>query len=146
MTAAMRLASCTVVLLVVSGCGGGDRVKLYPVTGSVSVDGQPPEGLVLIFHPEGAGGQAGSASTDASGSFRAVFDGNPGLPAGRYAVTANWPDPAKRNEGGMSMGQTADPPDLLKRRYALPTRSQIKVEVTDKAVEMPAIELTTKQR
>lgn len=146
MAAAIRLVSCALVLAVLSGCGGGDGVKLFPVSGTVSVDGQPPTGLVLIFHPEGTGGQAGSASTDAGGAFRAVFDGRPGLPAGRYAVTATWPDPAKRDEGGMSMGQTADPPDLLKRRYAMPTRSQIKVEVTDKAVEMPAIELSTKQR
>lgn len=135
-----------VVLLValVAGCGGGG-VRLYPVTGQVTVDGAPPDGLVLLFHPQQQGeGQPASAYTDEHGAFRAVFKGDPGMPAGRYTVTAVWPDPAKARKSG-GMGQSPDAPDLLNGRYVRAAQSKIEVEIDTKATVLPPMEFSTKR-
>lgn len=138
----VRLAVVVLVALV-AGCGG-DGVRLYPVTGQVTVDGAPPDGLVLLFHPQQGEGQPASASTDERGAFRAVFNGDPGMPAGRYTVTAVWPDPAKARKAG-GMGQSPDAPDLLNGRYVRAAQSKLEVEIDTKATVLPPMEFSTKR-
>ncbi|MBM3955159.1 MAG: carboxypeptidase regulatory-like domain-containing protein [Planctomycetes bacterium] len=129
--------------LALAGCGGPASEKLYPVTGRVTVDGKAPEGVVLLFHREGAPGDVGTGTTDSSGSYKVVFKTNPGLPAGKFKVTASWPDPAK-SKLPVSMGATPDIPDLLRSRYAMRDRSEMSVEVSASTTELPTIELSTK--
>ncbi|MFM7520738.1 MAG: hypothetical protein ACKO9B_09760 [Planctomycetota bacterium] len=129
--------------LALAGCGGPASEKLYPVTGRVTVDGKAPDGVVLLFHREGAASDVGTGTTDSSGSYKVVFKTNPGLPAGKFKVTASWPDPAKRN-APVSMGATPDIPDLLRSRYAMRDRSEMSVEVGASTKELPTIELSTK--
>lgn len=129
--------------LALAGCGGPASEKLYPVTGRVTVDGKAPDGVVLLFHREGAASDVGTGTTDSSGSYKVVFKTNPGLPAGKFKVTASWPDPAKRN-APVSMGATPDIPDLLRSRYAMRDRSEMSVEVSASTTELPTIELSTK--
>lgn len=126
-----------------AGCGGPGSEKLYPVTGRVTVDGKAPDGVVLLFHREGAAGDVGTGTTDSSGVYKAIFKTKPGLPAGKFKVTASWPDPAKRN-APVSMGATPDIPDLLRSRYAMRDRSEMSVEVSASTTELPTIELSTK--
>lgn len=137
------MALAIVGVLALAGCGGAASEKLYPVTGRVTVDGKASEGVVLLFHREGAPGEVGTGTTDSSGAYKVVFKTNPGLPAGKFKVTASWPDPAK-SKIPVSMGATPDIPDLLRSRYAMRDRSDLSVEVGASTKELPTIELTTK--
>ncbi|MFZ4733207.1 MAG: carboxypeptidase-like regulatory domain-containing protein [Pirellulales bacterium] len=138
-------AATTAVLLglaVLAGCGTKGE-SLYPVKGRITVDGKPADGAVLLFHPE-SGGQVASATADSSGAFACVYNTKPGIPAGKYKITANWPDPTKRNAKGTMMGQTPDIPDLLQGKFAMRDKSTLSVEVSPTTKELPPIELSTK--
>lgn len=126
------------LLLAVSlGCGDGGP-SLIPVKGTVTVDGQPAEGVSILFH---GGNVVSTATSDASGSFSVVTDGDPGMIAGSYKVTASWQEPVKFGSGGM--GETPDTPDRLGGKYMNLAQSQISVEVSDSTAELPAIDLST---
>lgn len=130
---------CSLVLLLMVSAGCGESgPSLIPVKGSVTVDGQPAEGVVLLFH---GGNSVSSASSDASGAFSVVTNAEPGMPAGSYKVTASWPE---KVEATSSMGETPDAPDRLGSKYLIRDQSKISVEVTDSTTELPVIELVTK--
>lgn len=84
-----RGCSLLVVASLVSispGCGDG--VKLVPVEGTVTLDGEPLEGATLSFVPI-AGGQVSTSGTDITGpdgNFKMTFKGRNGLSPGKYRV------------------------------------------------------------
>lgn len=134
-----------VALLPAVGCGGGGGNNLPKVSGSVTVDGAPADGCVLIFYPEGSRAAAATGTADASGKFTVVTNAKPGIAAGKYKVTANWPDPSKRATAeDLQKGISKDAPDLLGGRYIAPDRSPLTAEVTGSTKELPPFQLTTK--
>ncbi len=63
-------ASLSVCLCVVGmlGCGGGsDTPKVYPVKGTVKIDGKPVDGATLTFNP--TNGRPSVGVTDANGVY-----------------------------------------------------------------------------
>jgi hypothetical protein len=81
--------SAAIVALVVAGCERMDgRV---PVTGRVTVDGQPVEGLRLEFVPSPDGkGNGGFAVSQADGAFAATtYQFRRGIFPGDYTITAS---------------------------------------------------------
>lgn len=84
------------LVFLAAGCGGGGGPveTLVPVGGTLLVDGEPMEGVLVTFIPDiaipGANMQrrGGSGKTDDSGAFTITHDGQkqPGLAAGRYTV------------------------------------------------------------
>lgn len=133
-----RLWLWAALLMTTLGCGDGGP-KLVPVKGTVTIDGQPQAGVVLLFH---GANSVSTASSDASGGFSIVTNAEPGIPAGTYKVTASWPEAIESSGGGM--GATPDTPDRLKGKFMIVGQSQISVDVTDTTTEIPAIELATK--
>ena len=123
------------------GCGGG--TSLTPAEGDVSVDGKAVEGVVLLFHPEAGNGPVPSAVSDAAGDFKFTTDMKPGIPPGKYQVTAMWPEPLPPN-AKISMSGPPDQPDLLKGRYAARANSKLTAEIKADTKTIPKIELTTK--
>jgi hypothetical protein len=76
------------------GCGGPDTP--VPVSGKVTLDGQPVAGAAIQFVPDGNGARRpASAGTESDGSYR-ITTHNPGdgaLP-GEYKVVITWePEP-----------------------------------------------------
>lgn len=73
--------------LTLTGCGepGLGTVK---VEGTLLVDGQPMEGVFLIFNPDNAGGRAASGRTDAQGKYSLTteINGDGALP-GSYKIS-----------------------------------------------------------
>lgn len=72
---AFRAACATVVFVLavisLAGCGSGG-FKLVPVSGTVTLDGQPLAGASVSFQPTGSGatpGPGSTAVTDASGKY-----------------------------------------------------------------------------
>jgi hypothetical protein len=94
-----------VLALVAAGCfsEGERRVAVFPVDGQLLFQGQPAVGAVVSFHPRPGG--PGEAVRDAvvreDGHFVPTQpDGATGLPAGEYALTVRWGDPASDRLGG----------------------------------------------
>ncbi len=80
-------ASALLMLFFGSGCGGG--TTMVPVSGRVTLDGQPVEGASVMLHPQGEGRPA-TGLTDARGEFQLTtveeFDG---AMLGAYRVTVS---------------------------------------------------------
>lgn len=71
-------------LLIVAGCG----VSLVPVSGKVTLNGEPVANLQVLFEPQDSSrGAAGMGFTKADGSFELHYPGSQkGAPAGDYIV------------------------------------------------------------
>jgi hypothetical protein len=83
----VRVSSLTLAaggLLFLAGCGGGT----FPsVTGTVTLDGQPLSGAVVVFNPDG-GGQVATGVTNSSGKFTmGTLRQGDGVRPGKYRVT-----------------------------------------------------------
>lgn len=63
------------LFLAVTGCGSSDRPPLGKVRGTITMDGQPLEGAIVYFSPEG-GGRVSQDMTDAKGEYDLVYIGN----------------------------------------------------------------------
>jgi hypothetical protein len=66
--AALGLAS----LLLAAGCGRSDRPDLGTVQGTVTLDGKPLAGALVVFTPSGPGRSA-SDLTDAAGRYELTY-------------------------------------------------------------------------
>src|SRR5262245_22315912 len=82
-------------LLASAGCGGG--LKLYPVSGTVKLDGKPLTATRVSFNPDASKGNNQTVSCvgrlDGEGRFQIYTTttkrsvGGPGAPLGWYRVT-----------------------------------------------------------
>jgi hypothetical protein len=84
-----------------SGCWGSDRPKTIPISGVVTIDGQPPgEGGKLFFTPTevapGYNRRPASGSFNAQGNYRVMsWEPDDGLVPGHYTVAIAPGDAAK---------------------------------------------------
>jgi hypothetical protein len=72
-----------------TGCNRYDGPPLYPVTGTVTLDGKPLPGAGVMFVPRGeTRGNASLGLTDVNGKYtlKAEQGGYPGVPEGEFAV------------------------------------------------------------
>jgi len=83
-----------VFALGVAGCGKKSN-KQVPVNGSVTLDGEPVAGALVVFMPtEDSPGQGGFARTGPDGKFEIKHELNrPGLVPGTYKVTVGGSPP-----------------------------------------------------
>lgn len=107
------------MLVLLAGCGG-DSFSVVPVSGMVTLDGQPLADARVAFEPIAAVGEllAGPGShgkTDAAGRYRLeTLDGRPGAIVGRHRVTISTAVAAP--PGGANEFETVDervPPRYL---------------------------------
>jgi len=93
MTQFLRLACTTLVLtslILTPGCSGGKSVTMAPVSGMVTVDGQPVTSGQVAFLPTGKDAEKAGLSAgtiDSSGKYTISTDGKSGAPLGTYKVT-----------------------------------------------------------
>lgn len=77
-------------LICIAGCGGSSEatVDVYPVNGTVTVDGETLQFVTVAFIPKsGTKGVGGFGVTDASGNFTLKYrDDRDGVPDGTYSV------------------------------------------------------------
>jgi hypothetical protein len=78
-----------------AGCGGSeeDSYSLVPVTGTVTLDGKPLEGVTISFiaAEDNKPRTDGNDQTGAGGTFAAKYRNRPGLAPGKYKVTVSEP-------------------------------------------------------
>lgn len=94
----LLLCAFCLPLTVLAGCGGSTievPEELAPVSGTVTLDGQPAAGISVVFVPsvnpgnpsERTGGSGAVGGTDASGKYTLQHrSGQPGIQPGHYNV------------------------------------------------------------
>ncbi len=131
-----RLLACMVLWVMSVGCSSpSSDPELVKVTGTVHVDGQPVEGVVLTLHTDSAGSPtsaAGAVSTGVSGAdgrFEiSTFSLGDGVLPGTYNVTCVWSefDPLSRSMKGDKLASVyASPIFALKRQNLLRGKSSL---------------------
>ena len=115
---------------------------LQPVTGSVSFEGQPTPGAVVLFlpvdQPDDFTYRVWGAVED-DGSFEmqtTVPEGTmPGVAPGEYLVTVSWTQRVDPND------KDSDERDLLPEKYKSHKTSGLRVAIEEGDNELPAFEL-----
>ncbi len=139
--------SLTIVcgLVLALGCGRPtEKIKVIPVTGRVTLDGQPLEGATVTFLPQTAEGAAAGATTDSTGNFKLQTAGaaRPGAVPGAYQVTViksevrELMSQEKALAEAQHKNQLIPPPTtatkgLLPARYRNPAQSGLTATVTE---------------
>jgi hypothetical protein len=90
------IAAVVGCLAMVAGCGGNeeDRVALVPVSGTLTLDGKPLEGVIISFLPDASNAKPQTDGGDLSGpggTFEAKYRNRNGLAPGKYTVTVARP-------------------------------------------------------
>jgi hypothetical protein len=142
----VRQAWAGLLLAAALGCGGGSADDV-PVTGTVTLDGNPLPGAVVTFHPEGATkglGGHGKAGDDGHYSLTPARGGK-GIPPGEYTVVVSRllrrdgspPDP---NVPPIESDAHETLPALYSRREASTLKATVSPEakVHDFALQTPA--------
>ena len=119
------------------GCGAPEeaRPEVHPVGGSITINGEPPEGALLVFHPADgtefdARGTRPRATVRPDGQFSVTtYQDGDGIPTGSYDVTVLWFDDP----------DATSPHDKLGGRYATPDRAGIQVTVDETSTEIAPI-------
>lgn len=114
--------ACTVAALA-AGCGGrADGIPREPVSGTVSLDGQPLESGSITFLPEGSGPSAGGPIQ--GGSFTLPRADGPAPGPHRVEVMAIRPT-------GRKVPNPDDPGQMIEETYnAVPPRYNLRSELT----------------
>ena len=106
----------------------GKSEGVYPVRGSVIVNGEPAQYANVLFIPSDPDAQRASAVVGEDGEFRLTtlreFDG---AEPGSYVVTISWAKPKNPDVGEPDYG-----PELLPKNYQDPAKSGLKVEIEAK--------------
>ncbi len=135
-------------VVVCVGCGEAERPELdvFPVSGSILVDGKPPVGAEIRCRPStplkdpAKRTIAPFAFVEKDGSYRiGTYSGDDGAPPGEYSLTIVWP--VITVEGGEEIRGA----DRLKGRFENPDRPIATVTVkADEDTYIPEILLKTR--
>jgi hypothetical protein len=119
--------------LFLSGCGS-PSAKLVPVSGKVTLDGQPlTAGQVTLYSttkektPESTAGLS-SGTVDSSGNYKILTAGKDGAPLGKYKVLVTPPMMPMENAGSKG------PPSLpFSMDYGDPNKTPLNIDVVENA-------------
>lgn len=143
-TTVLRRAVCgsaVVLLILLVGCGDAPRTT-YPVTGKLTIRGQPAAAADLRFYETGgkaAGMARPYARTDENGRFTvSTYGMNDGAPAGQYQVSVSWKGPLQ----SIPPDQRDALPEVLPPRYGDAAASGIQVRVSAGDNTLDTIDLT----
>jgi hypothetical protein len=133
------------VVVAVVGCSKDNdgRMQVYPVSGKVTVKGQPVEGARVVFYGAtadltGPGTIVPVGVTDANGAFQLrSYEPEDGSPAGEFKVTVIWPERIPPNVDQ----EMYKPKDRLRGRYSDPQKSGLTATVPEGGGELPPFEL-----
>jgi hypothetical protein len=143
--------ACLLMICVLVGCSDYGPPKntdglqnLQPVTGSVSFEGKPTPGAIVLFYPADDPTSAEyrlAGIVEEDGSFQmqtTVPEGTrPGVAPGEYLVTISWNKPVDPTDRDSDMG-----PDLIPGKYKDCKLSGLRAEVGEGANELPSFDLT----
>ena len=140
---------CLAGLLSVVGCGEA-KIKRYPVNCSVTVDGKPAAGVMVIFCPVDGSPQLMRERpigiTDSEGKFQlTTLGGNDGVPAGNFKVLVRWPSGTpQQSDPNSAVPPMGKGPDQLKGKYFNLDRTPLKATIETDTKELPTFALQSK--
>ncbi len=145
----VQLSAASWVLALFVGCGGETGPAVYPVTGTVTYQGQAVEGAVVAFRGESAT-KIATGTTDSEGRFQlATYQPGDGAVPGKHTVTVSKTIEAGDTSVSLSMDEAlenpqaqADSQNELPARYADPATSPIELTVSADDANDFTIELT----
>src|SRR5262245_56067829 len=130
---------CLAVALACAACGSGG---LYPVSGSVTYQGQPAVGATVTFLPKGQTDRSSTALAQGvvaeDGTFKLAGPAGEGLKPGDYVVLIEWKEGAGRAKG---RAPALGAPDRLKKRYLDPNNALLTATVEAKTNKLPPFQL-----
>jgi hypothetical protein len=139
------MISCLLILQ--GGCGKPPAdlptVPIHPVSGVVTLDGQPIEGArlsLISLQGQKPGDITPNGISDAEGKFQiSTYAVGDGAPDGAYAIIVSWPE--IRNAGGSEpeYGKERLPP-----KYQQPEKSGFVVTVSEDLLDPVNLELKKK--
>jgi hypothetical protein len=143
-----RSAFATIVLLFLAGCGDSGP-KTYPVTGKISIGGNPPSGVSVTFHPVTEGNEAASGQVNDQGNYTLYtgIDGKQGAMPGRYKVVltqvagasaATYEQGGGAARGGIPGTPPRTFPDDWGSAQTSPKEVEVKTETNQIDIEVPA--------
>lgn len=136
---AWRIWAGVLPLLCVTMLGGCQSDPYQPMSGTVTVDGEPLKKGVITFYPQGEGTTVGGEIID--GQF--ALDKERGASPGKYRVEINAFRPTGRTEFDIDLNQPVDiEMQYLPARYN--NKSTLEVEVLDGQPNEYTFELATK--
>ena len=115
----------------------GELKSVVPVSGTVLVDGEPGNNVILYLHRDNGGNSIKTAFTDEDGNYCwTTYVSCDGLERGDYRISFKRFKNARKEKGD----------DLLKGRYSNPMTSKFALKVNDDELEMNDVnyELKTK--
>jgi hypothetical protein len=130
------------LVLLVAICAGCGGPKFVPVSGVVTLDGQPVANAGVMFLPVDKGPACGG-TTNADGKFDIMTTNRRGVAPGPYHVTVT-----KREVSGRGMFDTAGPKTsttrwIVPERYSNVSSSKLEADVKPGAHDF-VFELTTR--
>ena len=123
------LAMLALVCLGGLSCQRETRPTQYPVSGSVTFQGKPAVGAVVVLHRLGdsAVSLVPTGEVGDDGHFRiGTRAGGDGAPTGEYAVTVTWPRTRKDRQTGDEIVE-----DRLEGRFHSAKESRFKITVVE---------------
>lgn len=125
-----------------AGCSRGvdvDRVPTHPVQGSLTFNGEPIPGALVVLHPRNAADpkiQPARGNVGSDGKFIvSTYDAADGAAAGEYAVTVEW-------YRLIHSADSAQPgPNVLPPRYANPQTTDLIVRINEGANDLGVLTL-----
>jgi hypothetical protein len=157
----LTMISLAMILPGLSGCAGSapeieGREKTLPVTGTVTLDGEPLADATVTFHgplvgKAGKPGLSAVGTTDSDGKFRlTTYEANDGAAAETYQVSVTKVEAAETTgstEGEYvppeAKARPAAPRSLVPEKYTTPAQSGLTATVTDGKDNEFTFELTT---
>jgi hypothetical protein len=130
----------------VAGCSAGSPLAVYPVSGKVSLDGEPASGALVVFHAKAPVKKGDtvirpSAQVQPDGTFQLTsLSSGDGAPAGDYAVTVQWNRLVKQG------GDVVAGPNVVPREYTNPETTPLKVTVSTSPIELEPFQLARKKK
>jgi hypothetical protein len=123
------------VMVTVAACGAGGPT-LVAVTGSVTFNGQPAEGAIVVFQPKSGDAKAAKPTGVVTGDGSFTLTSHPhgvGAPAGDYLVAVTWYGENARAENAKNK---------LPARYADAEKSGLTATVKSEATKLDPFKLT----
>ena len=137
----------SVVSLAACSSNDASEIQAIPVTGTVTLDGEPAEGVSVTFFPaDGTSGNGGYGTTGADGTFTLSNQmSSPGVPEGNYIVLFN----KMRTSDGQPIPEDAMAADVgamnvLPPVYNSPENSPFRVIVSSSGANTETYELKSK--
>lgn len=119
-------AGIVFLLLMTAGCGGGVKREFAPISGTVTIGGEPvPGGRVIFDHVEGP---IASANIDEEGNYKAR------VVIGKQKIAIDYHDePAEESKGGAVSGVRTEEiipgKSLVPKKYSTSKTSGLEYEV-----------------